>query len=71
MDGIGSVITISPTSSTSGVPSGDQESTRTPRYGACISPAYTGSSGFVPMNALHTSVPPQSEPSSRSRLTLS
>jgi hypothetical protein len=26
--------------------------------------------GLVPMNALHTSVPPQSDPSSRSRFTV-
>src|SRR5882757_8003176 len=71
MDGIGAAITISPTSPTTGLPSGDQASIRTPRYGACISPAYTGNIGLVPLNALHTSVPPQSEPSSRSRLTLS
>src|SRR5882757_6919928 len=71
MDGIGAASTISPTSPTTGLPSGDQASIRTPRYGACISPAYTGNIGLVPMNALQTSVPPQSEPSSRSRLMAS
>jgi hypothetical protein len=71
IDGIGAAITISPTSPTTGRPSSDQASIRTPRYGACISPAYTGSIGFVPMNAPQTSVPPQSEPRSRSRLTAS
>src|ERR1700722_7282533 len=61
IDGIGSVITSSPTSSTSGLPSADHDSTAQPSARAWISPMYTGSVGEPPTNAVQTSVPPDVE----------
>src|ERR1700692_202782 len=61
IDGIGSVITSSPTSSTSGSPSADHDSTAHPSARAWISPTYTGSVGTPPTNAVQTSVPPDVE----------
>src|SRR5215210_9281850 len=63
MDGIGSVITSSPTSPTSGRPSSLQDSTEAPRQRAWSSPEYTGSSGQPPTKAVHRSVPPLVEKS--------
>src|SRR5688500_2080547 len=57
MDGIGLVMTSSPTSSTSGFPSGDQDSTAAPRARQDSSPSQTGTSGAEPTNAVHRSVP--------------
>src|SRR5215210_7388261 len=58
MDGIGSVITSSPTSFSSGRPSSLHDSTDAPRQRAWSSPEYTGSSGQPPTKAVHRSVPP-------------
>jgi hypothetical protein len=58
MDGIGSVMTSSPTSPISGLPSGSQASIFAPSERACSSPRYTGSVGTPPTNAVHMSVPP-------------
>ena len=62
MLGMGAVITSSPTSSHTRSPREFQDSAATPRYGPMISPRYTDWYGLVPMNALVTSVPPESEP---------
>ena len=61
MAGIGSVITSSPVSPTSGRPSGSHESTATPRQRACSSAGYTGSHGTPQRNGPATSVPPLDE----------
>src|SRR5437016_5524554 len=66
MDGIGLVITSSPTSSTSGRPAGSHASTDAPSMRACSSPSYTGSVATPPTNAVHMSVPPEVENSHRS-----
>lgn len=63
MLGMGRVITSSPTSSHTRSPREFQDCASTPRYGPMISPRYTGWYGLVPMKALVTSVPPESEPS--------
>jgi hypothetical protein len=69
--GIGSVITNSPSSPTTGRPSSSHAAAATPSIGRCSSPAVTGSSGELPMKPVATSVPPDSEPSSTSRFTAS
>ena len=61
IDGIGAVITISPTSSTSARPSGDQLCRATPRYRTESSPGTTGMPTEPPANAVTTSVPPLTE----------
>src|SRR5579859_6988581 len=66
IEGIGLVITSSPTSSTSGRPSGSHASTDAPRIRACSSPTYTGKVGEPPTKAVHISVPPEVENSHRS-----
>src|SRR5690349_4330639 len=66
IDGIGRVMTSSPTSSTSGAPEGSQASTAQPRQRAWSSPSYTGSVGTPPTKAVHMSVPPEVENSHRS-----
>src|SRR5215208_1662052 len=58
IDGIGSVITSSPTWLTCALPCSSQDSIAAPRQRACSSPLYTGSVGTPPTNAVHTSVPP-------------
>ena len=71
MDGIGWVMTSSPTSSTTDCPSASNASTLAPRHLHCISPAYTGSRSQEPTNPVQRSVPPLNEPSSKSDPTLS
>ena len=71
MDGIGRVMTSSPTSSTTDCPSASNASTFAPRQRHCISPAYTGSRSHDPTNPVQRSVPPLNDPSSRSAPTLS
>src|SRR3954451_4737839 len=63
IDGIGSVMTSSPTSPTKGSPRSSNASTlhASNRHG--ISPACTGSKGTPPTNAVQTSVPPDSDDS--------
>src|SRR3954471_2743719 len=69
MDGIGSVMTSSPTSSTTGLPSSPYASTFAPRPRHWMTPARSGSSGHGPTNPVAMSVPPENEPTSRSRPT--
>ena len=71
IDGMGSVITSSPTSPTRDVPSGENESTAQPTIRHGITPARTGSDGAPPTNAVHTSVPPDSDDSATSDFTAS
>src|SRR5690242_16968497 len=66
MEGMGSVRTSSPCSPTTDVPASSNASTFAPRYEHAISPERTGSSGDMPTNAVHTSVPPLTDPSSAS-----
>src|SRR5689334_14054941 len=61
MDGIGFVMTSSPTSSTRDAPVGDQDSTAAPSVRHDSSPSQTGTSGAEPTNAVHRSVPPDTE----------
>ena len=58
MDGIGFVITSSPSSPTTGFPSRSNASAATPSSRPEISPSYTGMSGEAPTMPLQTSVPP-------------
>src|SRR5919199_4116244 len=58
IDGIGSVMTSSPTSPMCGLPSSSQDSIFAPSERPCSSPRYTGSVGTPPTNAAHMSVPP-------------
>ena len=58
MEGIGSVITSSPTSSMTELPSSSKASTLAPRARAWSSPRYTGSRGTPPTKAVQRSVPP-------------
>src|SRR3954467_8092793 len=51
MEGMGSVMTSSPTSPTSGRPSSLHASTFAPSARACSSPRWTGSVGAPPTNA--------------------
>ena len=71
MDGMGRVMTSSPTSSTTGCPPASNASTLAPRHLHCISPAYTGSRSHEPTNPVQRSVPPLNDPNSRSPPTLS
>src|SRR5215469_12432628 len=71
MDGIGAVMTSSPTSPISGCPTGSYASTFAPRQRHAISPAFTGSSGEAPTNPVQTSVPPDTDCSCRLVLTAS
>jgi hypothetical protein len=68
---MGSVITSSPSSPTTGRPSSSQAAAATPSMGRCSSPAVTGSSGELPMKPVATSVPPDSDPSRTSGPTAS
>src|SRR4051794_26439453 len=61
MDGIGWVITSSPTVSTTGVPSGEYAATAAPSIRHDSSPSHTGTSGAAPTKAVHKSVPPDTE----------
>src|SRR5579875_166983 len=63
IEGIGSVMTSSPTSPTSGSPDGDQDSTAQPSARAWSSPSHTGFVGTPTTNAVQTSVPPEVEKS--------
>ena len=71
IDGIGSVITSSPTSPTSALPSSSHDSTAQPSARPWSSPIHTGSVGTPPTNAVHTSVPPEVENSQVSEPTWS
>ena len=71
IDGIGSVITSSPSSPTTGSPSSFQDAAATASIGRCSSPTVTGSSSELPMNPVATSVPPDSEPRKTSGFTAS
>src|SRR5687767_4883146 len=70
MLGIGAVITSSPSSPTTGVPSAERASTFAPSARQAISPAYTGSTGAPPTKPVQTSVPPDSDWSWRVSPTL-
>src|SRR6478735_5825975 len=61
MDGIGAVMTSSPTSSTNGSPVGVYDSTRAPNARQEISPRHTGTVGAPPTLPVHRSVPPEKE----------
>src|SRR5690606_15879007 len=61
MEGIGSVITSSPSSPVTGRPAGSYASTFAPRQRQVISPRHTGSSGTPPRKPVHRSVPPESD----------
>src|SRR3954454_15403067 len=63
IDGVGSVMTSSPTSPTTASPCSSKASTLQPSRRQGISPACTGSNGTPPTNAAHTSVPPDSDES--------
>ena len=69
MDGMGPVMTSSPTSPVTGFPAASKASTLAPRHRPAMRPARTGSSGLGPTNPVHTSVPPENEPSCASSLT--
>ncbi len=71
IEGMGSVMTSSPTSPISGLPSSSQDSTAQPSARPWSSPMYTGSVGTPPTNAVHTSVPPEVENSQVSEPTWS
>src|SRR5690349_12918944 len=58
IDGIGLVMTSSPTSPRTGSPDSSHASIATPRYGADSSPGHTGTVRTPPMKADTTSVPP-------------
>src|SRR5690606_18133194 len=60
-EGIGSVMTNSPSWSTTGVPAASYAATWAPRHGPEISPRHTGNSGAPPTKPVHTSVPPESD----------
>src|SRR5262245_11946393 len=62
MDGIGAVITISPSRPTTGRPASSNASTLAPSIRQLISPAHTGTSGDGPRNPVQRSVPPLSDP---------
>src|ERR1700755_3629898 len=61
MDGIGAVITSSPTSCTTSLPAPSHAPTGEPSDAHEISPIHTGTVGAEPTNAAHTSVPPETE----------
>src|SRR2546421_10302287 len=69
MLGSGAVMTSSPSSPMTGLPSWLNASTFAPSARQEISPAYTGSSGTPPTKAVHTSVPPDTLASSTSSPT--
>src|SRR5579884_1942231 len=71
MEGIGLVTTSSPIFPTTLLPSSLEESTAAPRHLHCISPAVTGRMGHPPTQAVQISVPPLTEATHRSSLTLS
>src|SRR5262245_50361047 len=71
IDGSGAVSTSSPVSPTTARPSGSNASTLAPSDAAWSSPAWTGSVGTPPTNALQTSVPPLNETSQTSGFTAS
>jgi hypothetical protein len=58
IDGIGAVITSSPSSPTTGLPSGSNAAAATPSEGPAISPSTTGCHGPPWTIPEHTSVPP-------------
>src|SRR5206468_5096443 len=58
IDGIGFVITSSPSSPTTGTPFSSKAWASTPRHGPEISPAHTGCRGLPCTIPEHTSVPP-------------
>ncbi len=61
IDGIGLVITSSPTSSSSSTPDSSTETTAAPRARQDSSPSQTGTSGAAHTKAAHKSVPPDTE----------
>ena len=61
IDGIGAVITNSPTSLINEVPSGENESTFAPSARQEISPIQTGTVGAPPTIPVQISVPPENE----------
>jgi hypothetical protein len=69
MLGIGAVTTSSPTSSSTSRPFSSYAATAQANARVCNSPAYTGDSGMALAKAVHTSVPPLIEASSRSSET--
>src|SRR5690606_5061713 len=62
IDGIGAVRTSSPTSPTTGLPSGSKDSTFAPRDRHGMTPALIGWSGVAPTHPVHASVPPENDP---------
>src|SRR5882757_7903944 len=58
MDGMGLVITSSPTCSTTSLPASSYAATAAPSARQDSSPSHTGTSGAAPTNAVHRSVPP-------------
>src|SRR5882757_5452994 len=58
MDGMGLVITSSPTCSSTGLPASSYAATAAPSAGQDSSPSHTGTSGAEPTNAVQRSVPP-------------
>src|SRR5207253_2487287 len=62
IDGIGAVITSSPSRPTIDRPPSSNASTRAPSIRHEISPAHTGTSGHGPRKPVHMSVPPLREP---------
>src|SRR5215218_4825732 len=62
IDGIGAVITSSPSRPTTDRPSSSNASTLAPSIRQLISPAHTGTSGEGPRNPVQRSVPPLSDP---------
>lgn len=69
IDGIGWVITRSPTASTTGLPSSSQAAQSTPASLPPIRPTWTGAYSFAPTNEPEMSVPPLVESIRRSGLT--
>jgi hypothetical protein len=55
------VITNSPTVSITGLPASSNDATAAPRQRQDSSPSHTGTSGDEPTNAVHRSVPPDTE----------
>ena len=71
MEGSGSVITSSPTCPVTPRPFSSNASTFAPSERHWMRPRRTGCSGFGPTKPVHTSVPPESEPSQTSDFTCS
>src|ERR1044072_1533469 len=61
IDDIGRVMTSSPTSSISSLPSSSYAATAAPSVRHDSAPSQTGTSGAAPTNAVHMSVPPDTE----------